>query len=143
MENGRVMSTTTGEEFVTKRFGEYLVELRVLQPADIDEALSRQKRMNTMGLYANIGAILLGMGAIDRESLDAIALRQALDNGTADLGPYGKWPSSSSVRNDSALSQEDVGPACIGETGTRPRTNFLPRSKRKPRLKYHSSRRNR
>jgi len=123
----------TSDALVTKRFGEYLVELQVLRPEWVEEALIRQKRMHETGMHATIGAILRGMGAIDHESLEAIAVRQALDNGTIDLGAMGDWSPYRRPRTAAKEPERHAGPGLSSQAAPRPQASSRARRKRKTR----------
>lgn len=84
--------THSAENLVAaKQVGQYLIDAGVLTTAQLDEALDRQKRMSKAGFHVLLGTILEEMGAIDRQSLEAIILRQRLDEGSVNLGPEIDW----------------------------------------------------
>lgn len=74
-----------------KRVGQYLIDAGVLTREQLDEALDRQKRMSKAGFHVLLGTILEEMGAIDQQSLEAIILRQRLDEGSVNLGDEADW----------------------------------------------------
>src|SRR5579884_4222584 len=91
-ENERnTMSDTAQNPLTAKRVGQYLVDAGVLKRDQLEEALERQKRMSRAGFHVLLGTILEEMGAIDRQSLEAIILRQRLDEGSVSLGSEADW----------------------------------------------------
>ncbi len=85
------MSDTAQNPLTAKRVGQYLVDAGVLKRDQLEEALERQKRMSRAGFHVLLGTILEEMGAIDRQSLEAIILRQRLDEGSVSLGSEADW----------------------------------------------------
>lgn len=107
-----------------KRVGQYLIDAGILTQEELAEALDRQKRMSRAGFHVLLGTILEEMGAIDRQSLEAIILRQRLDEGSVSLGsevdwaPFRKGPNAATIthgheengRRESSVSTTDPGP---------------------------------
>lgn len=85
------MSDIAENPLTAKRVGQYLIDAGVLTREQLDEALDRQKRMSRAGFHVLLGTILEEMGAIDRQSLEAIILRQRLDEGSVSLGEEADW----------------------------------------------------
>jgi hypothetical protein len=87
------MTELSQNALTAKRVGQYLIDAGVLRAEQLDEALDRQKRMSRAGFHVLLGTILEEMGAIDRQSLEAIILRQRLDEGSVNLGAEADWAS--------------------------------------------------
>ena len=85
------MTNSAENALSAKRVGQYLIDAGVLKPDQLDEALNRQKRMSKAGFHVLLGTILEEMGAIDRQSLEAVILRQRLDEGSVSLGSEADW----------------------------------------------------
>jgi len=85
------MTDLAQNALAAKRVGQYLIDAGVLTASQLDEALDRQRRMSKAGFHVLLGTILEEMGAIDRQSLEAIILRQRLDEGSVSLGPDVDW----------------------------------------------------
>ena len=85
------MTDLAQNALAAKRVGQYLIDAGVLTSEQLDEALDRQKRMSKAGFHVLLGTILEEMGAIDRQSLEAIILRQRLDEGSVHLGSEANW----------------------------------------------------
>jgi hypothetical protein len=85
------MTDLAQNALAAKRVGQYLIDAGVLTASQLDEALDRQRRMSKAGFHVLLGTILEEMGAIDRQSLEAIILRQRLDEGSVNLGPEIDW----------------------------------------------------
>jgi cell division septum initiation protein DivIVA len=85
------MTDSAQNALAAKRVGQYLIDAAVLTSGQLDEALERQRRMSKAGFHVLLGTILEEMGAIDRQSLEAIILRQRLDEGSVNLGPEVDW----------------------------------------------------
>ncbi len=106
------MTDLAQNALAAKRVGQYLIDAGVLSAAQLDEALERQRRMSKAGFHVLLGTILEEMGAIDRQSLEAIILRQRLDEGSVNLGPEIDWspfrPSSENENQASASSPESA-----------------------------------
>jgi hypothetical protein len=91
------MTNSADNALSAKRVGQYLIDAGVLKAEQLDEALSRQKRMSKAGFHVLLGTILEEMGAIDRQSLEAVILRQRLDEGSVSLGAEADWTPFRSV----------------------------------------------
>src|SRR5579884_301436 len=85
------MSNTAQNALSAKRVGQYLVDAGVLKADQLQEALDRQQRMSKAGFHVLLGTILEEMGAVDRQSLEAVILRQRLDEGSVSLGSEFDW----------------------------------------------------
>ena len=96
------MTELAHNALAAKRVGQYLIDAGVLSAGQLDEALDRQRRMSKAGFHVLLGTILEEMGAIDRQSLEAIILRQRLDEGSVNLGPEVDW-SPFRAREDDAV----------------------------------------
>lgn len=100
-----------------KQVGQYLVDAGVLKPEQLDEALDRQRRLSQAGFHVPLGTILEQLGAIDRDSVEAIVVRQRLDDGKIDLGEAADWEpfragvkSSKDKQNEKSQAQPDEVP---------------------------------
>lgn len=85
------MTDIAQNALAAKRVGQYLIDAKVLKKEQLEEALDRQKRMSKAGFHVLLGTILEEMSAIDRQSLEAIILRQRLDEGSVNLGAEADW----------------------------------------------------
>ncbi|HEV3310884.1 MAG TPA: DivIVA domain-containing protein [Chloroflexota bacterium] len=104
-----------------KRVGQYLIDAGVLTREQLDEALDRQKRMSKAGFHVLLGTILEEMGAIDQQSLEAIILRQRLDEGSVNLGDEADW-SPFRAKIDGADDAGVVADLFSDEAGAAPST---------------------
>jgi vacuolar-type H+-ATPase subunit H len=99
------MSNSAENALSAKRVGQYLIDAGVLKAEQLDEALNRQKRMSKAGFHVLLGTILEEMGAIDRQSLEAVILRQRLDEGSVSLGSEADWTPFRSAPSSEAPPQ--------------------------------------
>lgn len=74
---------TLTPEILVPRIGDYLVAKGMLQPADLENALKKQKTLRANGQNALLGQVLVDMGLIDRNSLDQAITEQILQLRTA------------------------------------------------------------
>lgn len=63
-------------EILVPRFGEYLVRSGTISAATLAAALDRQRGLAQQGQMQTIGQVLLTLGAVSREQLDAASIRQ-------------------------------------------------------------------
>lgn len=63
-------------EILVPRFGEYLVRSGTISAAGLAAALEQQRALAQAGRIQTIGQVLLAMGAVTREQLDAASIRQ-------------------------------------------------------------------
>jgi signal transduction histidine kinase len=63
-------------EILVPRFGEYLVRSGTVSAAGLAAALEQQRALAQAGRTQTIGQVLLAMGAVTREQLDAASIRQ-------------------------------------------------------------------
>ncbi|MGH2625218.1 MAG: ATP-binding protein [Anaerolineales bacterium] len=66
-------------ESVVPRIGEYLLEQGLLAPAQLEEALKRQKQLHQQGARPLLGQTLIEMGLVDKETLDRAVTRQIIE----------------------------------------------------------------
>ncbi len=66
-------------ESVVPRIGEYLLEQGLLDPAQLEEALKRQKQLHQQGARQLLGQTLIEMGLVDKETLDRAVTRQIIE----------------------------------------------------------------
>lgn len=66
-------------EDLVPRLGEYLLEQGILTHAELEEALRRQKELSERGEHRLLGQTLVGMGYVDRETLDRAITRQIIE----------------------------------------------------------------
>lgn len=66
-------------ESVVPRIGETLIQQGLLTQAQLQKALARQKELSQQGQSQLLGQTLIGMGFLDRETLDSAVTRQILD----------------------------------------------------------------
>ncbi len=99
------MTNSAENALSAKRVGQYLIDAGVLKAEQLDEALNRQKRMSKAGFHVLLGTILEEMGAIDRQSLEAVILRQRLDEGSVSLGSEADWAPFRSAPSSEAPAQ--------------------------------------
>lgn len=82
----RVMTTAplfpvqrpTTPEMLVPRIGEYLVENGLISPAELERALTIQKKMNRSGESVLVGELLVDLGCISRENLDKAITQHVL-----------------------------------------------------------------
>lgn len=74
---------TLTPEILVPKIGDYLVDKGMLQPADLENALKKQKDLRSKGQNALIGQVLVDLGFIDRASLDQAITEQILQLRTA------------------------------------------------------------
>src|ERR1022692_340431 len=114
------MTDSAQNALAAKRVGQYLIDAGVLKREQLEEALDRQRRMSKAGFHVLLGTILEEMDAIDRQSLEAIILRQRLDEGSVNLGPEADWgPYRSVVEPPFGATNGQSG--LPGTEATRPR----------------------
>jgi signal transduction histidine kinase len=65
-----------GAEILVPRFGEYLVRNGTIGADALAAALERQRALAQAGQMQTIGQVLLALGAVTREQLDAASIRQ-------------------------------------------------------------------
>lgn len=70
--------TSPPEEFVP-RLGEYLLDQGLISPALLEEALKRQQELSKRGEHQLLGQTLVGLGYVDRETLDRAITRQIIE----------------------------------------------------------------
>jgi len=66
-------------ESVVPRIGEYLLEQGLLDPAQLEEALKRQRQLHQQGARQLLGQTLIEMGMVDKETLDRAVTRQIIE----------------------------------------------------------------
>ncbi len=66
-------------EALVPRIGEYLLEQGILSPAQLEEALARQREYAEQGERRLLGQTLVEMGLVDRETLDRAINQQILE----------------------------------------------------------------
>ncbi|GAP05707.1 signal transduction histidine kinase [Anaerolinea thermolimosa] len=74
-ESSRVPLTP---EILIPRLGEYLVERGLVTPQQLQQALEQQSRLRNLGETRPLGYILVEMGALSREDLDAATTEQLI-----------------------------------------------------------------
>lgn len=74
-ESSRVPLTP---EILIPRLGEYLVERGLVTPQQLQQALEQQTRLRDLGEARPLGYILVEMGALSREDLDAATTEQLI-----------------------------------------------------------------
>jgi signal transduction histidine kinase len=79
LEGVPVPAPPTTPEALVPRIGEYLLEQGLLTPAQLEEALTRQKVLSQRGTRQLLGQTLLEMGVVERETLDRAINRQILE----------------------------------------------------------------
>jgi signal transduction histidine kinase len=70
-------------EVLVPRIGEYLIERKVIQPADLRRALTYQKERASNGDPILLGQAMLELGLVSRETLDQVVTIQILELQTA------------------------------------------------------------
>jgi signal transduction histidine kinase len=70
-------------EVLVPRIGEYLIERKLIKPADLRRALSYQKEMARSGNPILLGQTMLELGLVSRETLDQVVTIQILELQTA------------------------------------------------------------
>lgn len=66
-------------EGLVPRLGEYMLDQGLISPTQLEESLKRQKELSERGEHQLLGQTLVGMGYVDRETLDRAITRQIIE----------------------------------------------------------------